>query len=103
MDHALVAIKRLCRADRVAFTAKAELELIRDALTEDDVIEAILNADAIQKRLRSQNPQTGLRETLYVIESTNWDGLLIYTKGKIEHEPDGDRYYILISSKRSEP
>jgi len=102
MDHALVAIKRLCRADRVAFTAKAELELERDELNES-VMEAILNAESIQKRLRSQNPETGLRETLYVIESTNWDGLLIYTKGKIVREPDGDRFYILISSKRSEP
>lgn len=101
MDHALVAIKRLCRADRVAFTAKAELEMERDDLDEEDVVEAILNADTIQKRLRSQNPDTGLRETLYVIESTNWDGIPVYTKGKIVRESDGDRFYVLISSKRS--
>jgi|CXWL01.1.fsa_nt_gi hypothetical protein len=103
MDHALVAIKRLCRADRIAFTIKAEIELERDDLDEEDVVEAILNADSIEKRLRSLNPRTGLRETLYVIESANWDGVLIYTKGKIVRESDGDRFYILISSKRSEP
>lgn len=103
MDHALVAIKRLCRANRVAFTAKAEFELIRDDLNDEDVVEAILNADVISKRLRSQNPITGLRETLYVIESSNWDGILIYTKGKIVRESDGDKFYVLISSKRSQP
>jgi hypothetical protein len=103
MDHALAAIKRLCRADRVAFTAKADMELDRDHLSRDDVIEAILSAQAIDKRLRSTNPRTGQRETLYVIESRNWSGTLIYTKGKITREPDGDRFYVLISSKKSEP
>jgi hypothetical protein len=100
MDHTLVAIKRLCQAGRVVFTAKAEIELDRDDLTHQDVVEAILNADRINKRLRSANPATGRRETLYVILSTNWEGVPVYTKGKIAREPDGDRFYILISSKR---
>lgn len=101
MDHVLVAIKRLCQAGRVAFTAKAEVELVRDDLTRDDVIESILNADRIKKRLRSANRLTGRREQLYVIESENWDGLRIYTKGKIAAEAEGDRFYVLISSKQS--
>ena len=101
MDHVLVAIKRLCQAGRVAFTAKAETEMVRDDLTRDDVIESILNADRIKKRLRSENRITGQREYLYVIESENWDGLLIYTKGRLVTELEGDRFYILISSKRS--
>src|SRR5689334_4711110 len=101
MDHILVAIKRLCQAGNVVFTAKAEIELDRDGLTEQDVIEAIFNADRIQKRLRSTNSATGRRETLYVIESNTWDGVPIYTKGKIVPDPEGDRFYVLISSKRS--
>lgn len=101
MDHALVAIKRLCRADQVVLTSKAEIEMDRDGLSREDVIESILNADRIAKRLRSLNPLSGRRETLYVIESENWDEVPIYTKGKIVHEQAGDRFYVLISSKRS--
>lgn len=56
------------------FTMKAEAEMLRDGLCREDVIEVILNATAITKRLRSRNPLTGRRETLYVIDSTTWDG-----------------------------
>jgi len=101
MDHALAAIKRLCLSGRIAFTEKAEFELVRDELIEQDVIEAILSASRINKRLRSANPFSGARETLYVIQSENWNGVPIYTKGKIVRESDGDRFYVLISSKRS--
>ena len=101
MDHTLVAIKRLCQAGHVVFTAKAEAELLRDALTHQEIIEAILNAEVITKRIRSRNPMSGRRETLYVIDSTTWDGQPIYTKGKLAAEPEGTRFYVLISSKRS--
>ncbi|RIK64245.1 MAG: hypothetical protein DCC65_14605 [Planctomycetota bacterium] len=101
MDHALVAIKRMCQAGRLAFTEKAQIEMLRDGLSRQDVLEAILNADRITKRLRSSNPQTGRQETLYVISSTTWSGTPVYTKGKISSEPEGDRFYVMISSKRS--
>ena len=101
MDHTLVVIKRICQAGRVVLTAKAEIEMDRDRLTRQDVIESILNADRIAKRLRSRNPATKRRETLYVIHSTTWDGRPVYTKGKIVPEPDGDRFYVLVSSNRS--
>lgn len=101
MDHALLAIKRLCLADRIAFTLKAREEMAMDGLTRGQVREAMLNADRIQRRLRSANPDTGRRETLYVINSCTWEGEKIYTKGKIAAVAGEDRFYVLISSKRS--
>ena len=41
------------------------------------------------------------REYLYVIQSTNLDGLMIYTKGKLVREADTETYYFLVSSKRA--
>lgn len=101
MDHTLVAIKRLCQKGLVVFTVKAEAEMLRDELDREDVIEAILNADKITKRLRSKNPLSGRRETLYVIDSATWDGRPIYTKGKLAPRHDAVRFYVLISSKHS--
>ncbi len=102
MHALLLKIKRLIIAKRYRFTGKAETEMFADALTEPDVLEAILNANGIKKTLRSNNPQTGKREKLHIIESFTYDGLLIYTKGKIQTDETGkETLYILISSKRS--
>jgi len=55
-----------------------------DGLTELDVAESILNAVAIYKTLRSQSPWRQQRtEYLHVIQSTNLDGLMIYTKALV--------------------
>jgi hypothetical protein len=53
-DHedALVRVKRLVIARRVQFTLKAEVERVRDGLTVEDVLESIVNANAIKKTLR---------------------------------------------------
>ncbi len=77
------------------------MELELDGLIELDVAESILNAVAIYKKLRSRSEfrQSG-REYLYVIQSTNLDGIAIYSKGKLSHEGGGDVYYFLVSSKR---
>lgn len=97
----LIRIKRLVIARRVLFTEKAEIEMARDALTPELVYESILNAPAIFKALRSRNPQTKKAETLYVIRGLTFDGLDIYTKGKILKKEGVDIFYVLISSKRS--
>jgi hypothetical protein len=97
----LVKIKRLVLAGNVLFTKKAELEIDRDSLTEDLVAEAILNAPGISKTIRSKNPQSGGREYLYIIIGLTFDDIPIYTKGKIIKSDDQEKFYVLISSKKS--
>jgi len=73
-----------------------------DSLTELDVAESILTSVAISKVLRSTSiRRTRSGERLYVIQSTNLNGLLIYTKGKLVSEVEVDTYYFLISSKKA--
>jgi hypothetical protein len=72
----LIRIKRAVLAGHYAFSEKARVEMETDDLTELDVAESILNAVAIYKRLRSSSPlRNKRREYLYVIQSTNLDGL----------------------------
>jgi len=98
----LIRIKRAVLAGRYAFSEKARIEMETDDLTELDVAESILNAVAIYKRLRSSSPlKRNRREYLYVIQSTNLDGLVIYTKGKLVQEAEIETYYFLVSSKRA--
>ena len=94
-------IKRLVVARQVVFTEKAETEMVVDALTPELVYESIINAPAIYKTLRSRNPRTKRAEKLYVIKGMTYDGLDIYTKGKILNQEGADVFYVLISSKRS--
>ena len=98
----LTRIKRLVVARRVEFTVKAETERLRDGLSVEDVLESIVNANAIKKTLRSRS---GARETandrLYVIESPTYDGLWIYTKGILRRKDGREIFYVLISSKLS--
>lgn len=98
----LVKIKRLVLTGNVLFTKKAELELDLNNLTEELVCEAIINAPGISKRLRSVNPISGKKDYLYVIIGLTFDDIPIYTKGKIiRSDDDQEKFYILISSKRS--
>jgi hypothetical protein len=89
-------------AGRYAFSEKARLEMESDAITELDVAESILNAVAVYKKVRSRSHRRGRAgEYLYIIQSTNLDGLPIYTKGKLIKEADQETYYFLVSSKRA--
>jgi hypothetical protein len=97
MNHVLLKIKRLALQRRLKFTFKAECEMLRSYLSEDDIIEALVNAPAIKKVIASEN---GRSDKLYVIESPNFDGIWVYTKGKFMK--NGREYYVLISSKISE-
>ncbi len=97
----LVRIKRLVIAGNVLFTQKAEGEMAGQFLTPELVYESILNAPAIFKVLRSRNPKTRKTERLYVIKGLTFDGLDIYTKGKLLMKEGVDVFYVLISSKRS--
>lgn len=102
MSDVLKRIKRAILAGNYAFSEKARIEMEIDRLTELDVAESILNAVAIYKTLRSTSPRRGRpRERLYVIQSTNLNGMAIYSKGKLVSQGGRDRYYFLISSKRA--
>jgi len=103
MSDILIRIKRAVLAGHYAFSEKAQMEMESDGLTELDVAESILNAVAIYKRLRSDSPyRQQNREYLYVIQSTNFEGLVIYTKGKLVKDQATETYYFLISSKKSQ-
>jgi hypothetical protein len=101
MSDILVRIKRAVLAGRYAFSEKARLEMECDSLTELDVAESIINAVAIYKKLRSTSQFRAAREYLYVIQSTNLEGLAIYSKGKLVKEGGLEVYYFLVSSKRA--
>jgi ribosomal protein S3 len=102
MTDLLIRIKRSILAGHYAFSEKARIEMEIDAITEMDVTESILNAVAIYKTIRSRSPyRKFIRENLYIIQSTNLEGLPIYTKGKLVSEFGNTIYYFLISSKKS--
>lgn len=100
MDN-LVRIKRLVLQGQILFTKKAEIEMDIDSLDVDMVCEAIINAPAISKTLRSVNPRTGKKEQLFVIVGLTYQDLPIYTKGKMLNQGNQEVFYVLISSKRS--
>lgn len=102
MEPTLTRIKRAILDGRYRFTIKADDELYTDGLILRDALESILNAPAITKKIRSTSGnKAGKKEMLYIIESPNYDGMVIYTKGKFQKRNNEDVYYILISSKRS--
>ena len=97
---ALIHIKRLAIAGRVRFTEKADIERICDSLAVEDVLESILNANAIKKVIRSTSVgRIGRLARLYIIESPTYSGLWIYTKGTIRDVDGQEVFYVLISAK----
>ena len=98
----LVQIKRAILRGNYTFSEKARIEMESDGITELDVAESILNAVAIYKRIRSQNPYCqNKKEYLYIIQSTTLDGLVIYSKGKLVKQEEVETYYFFISSKKA--
>ena len=71
-------------------------------MTELDIVESIANAIAIYKTIRSKSPlRKHAREYLYIVQSTNLEGLMIYSKGKLMQEAGVETYYFLVSSKKA--
>jgi hypothetical protein len=97
----LARIKELVMDGHIRFTLKAQLEMDSDYLTPEHVCEAVMNAPAITKTVRSKNPQTGVSEKLYVIKGFTLAGLFVYTKGKIDKLKGHEIFYVFISSKSS--
>jgi len=68
MSDVLVRIKRAVLAGRYRFSEKASEEMEESGLTELDVVESIVTAKRVYKRIRSTSPwRMGKREYLYVI------------------------------------
>ena len=102
MSDPLLRIKRAVLRGHYAFSEKARMELEIDGLTEQDVVESIVSAVAIYKTVRATSPyRKNRREYLYIIQSTNLDGLAVYTKGKLIQQARADMYYFLVSSKKA--
>jgi hypothetical protein len=96
----LVRIKRLVLHGSVRFTEKARAEMEADDLGPTDIVEAIVNPQAIDKTLRSRSRlRRHAGERLYVIKSFNYSGTLIYTKGAIVREAGQESFYVFVSSK----
>jgi hypothetical protein len=102
MSDVLVRIKRAILSGNFSFGEKALIEMDVDGINEFDVIESIVNASEIQKTVRSTSlMRKHRREYLYVIESPNLEGLMIYSKGKFTNEFGKEKYYFRISSKKA--
>ncbi|MBI2026609.1 MAG: hypothetical protein HYS98_02195 [Deltaproteobacteria bacterium] len=98
----LKKIKKYAVARRIRFTEKARTERLHDHLSVEDIIESLVNAQAINKILRSRSSERKMRrEKLFVIISPNMDGTLIYTKGLFRKHENVEEYYLFISSKWS--
>ncbi len=73
-----------------------------DDLTEDEVLESIINATRIAKTIVSRSSRRGAkREKLYVIKGRTYTNIEVYTKGKLVRDLESERFYVLISSKRA--
>ena len=97
----LLRIKRCCLLGRVVFTEKAEDEHLADGLAREDVIEAVVNAPALYKTLRSTSRSRRRREFLYVILGITHEGILVYTKGALRRHGREEHFYVFVSAKRS--
>lgn len=103
MDEILKRIKRAVLAGHFKVTDKADVEIERDGLTYTDVQESIYQAVRIHKTIRSTSAFTiRQREYLHIIISPNFDGTLIYTKGKLVNRSGIDVFYVFVSAKAAE-
>jgi hypothetical protein len=95
-------IKRLVTHGRFEFTFKAVDEMVLDGLTPEDVAQSIINADRIKKTLLSKSTtRKSAGDKLNIIESFNFQGTLIYSKGTIKELQGRQIYYVFVSSKIS--
>ncbi len=98
----LVKIKRLVIRGRIRYTSKALDEMDSHGLATTDVVESIVNAQRIDKIMRSRGAGISRRsDKLYVIKSFDYSGTLIYTKGRFGQAEREEVFYVLISAKIS--
>ena len=98
MVDVLTRIKKLVIARRVEFALKAEEERLRDGLTVEDVLESVVNLLMENGKAKGIRLRDGT-ERLYVVESPNFSGTWIYTKGTIRRKAGQEVFYVFVSSK----
>lgn len=64
----LIRIKRLIIQRAYRFTAKAAAEIDLDELTEEDIVESILNAGYVRSKRSTSAKRGYVREKVYIIE-----------------------------------
>jgi hypothetical protein len=101
MNIILTKIKRLIITGQFVFTAKADAERLADGLTQEHVLESILNSSFVRAKKSTSPWRKDRHEKMYIIESFTYDGLLIYTKGVIRKQGEAETFYIIVSAKRS--
>ena len=84
----LKKIQKLVEEEKYRFTFKAELEMARDWIESNEVLQAILDAKKIDKVINSYNLYRDRSEKLYVIKNYG-----LYIKGKVESD------LVIISAK----
>jgi len=91
-----------CLTGRVIFSGKADAERVAGRLSLDNVLEAVVNAPAIYKTLRSRSTRRAVRhERVYVIVGFTHEGIFVYTKGALRRFAGEDWFYLFVSAKRS--
>src|SRR5439155_4086520 len=99
----LSRIKAALWAGRFDFSAKARLEMLADELSEQAIVESILRTTRIHKTIRSTSgARRGGTEYLHVIIIIDPRCDLIYAKGKLTRYAAVEKYYFLVSAKRSD-
>src|SRR5690242_18884391 len=100
----LSRMKRCVLLRQVRFTLKAIDERVLDDLSEMEVLESLVNATRIEKKVRSISPTRCKRkvEYLYIIHSPTARCQIVYSKGKFVDERGFEIYYLLISANLAE-
>ena len=101
MDVILKKIRRYAYQGRVRFTFQAEVQRLEDGLSEEQVVESLIYAEYVRTKLSKSQFRRSRRERAYIIESFTLDGVLVYTKGVFRQDDGEERFYLLISAKRS--
>ncbi len=102
MSNILIQIKQLVLRRQIVWTAQSESQMAADDLTRDEVIESIVNARSVKSKRSTSQYRRSPSEKVYIISGRTFGGLMIYTKGVIRHDETADKFYVMISAKRSE-
>jgi len=85
------SIKKLVRAERIAFSKKARSVLFSGILTLDDLICSVLNGSVVKR----EKDETGRAKLKYTIIGPALSGRSVYSCGKIVRDEREKEYFII--------